>query len=99
MGYQGPPIVGFMGNHNLSVNITNIAGNVNAIRSQQFFEEDIKTISNANSSFIRGVGNSGNLLGIDQFIPNQKINTIIGQNINTQSGSSVMFDVRRKSEP
>lgn len=28
----GAPLVGFMGNHNLSVNITNIAGNVNGLR-------------------------------------------------------------------
>lgn len=28
----GAPLVGFMGNHNLSVNITNIAGNVSSLR-------------------------------------------------------------------
>jgi hypothetical protein len=38
----GTPLVGFMGNHNLSVNITNIAGNVNGLRQQQFFDDDMK---------------------------------------------------------
>ena len=92
---QGAPIVGFMGNHNLSVNITNIAGNVNAIRPQQFFEDDIKNINNTNSGYIKGVNGGG---GLENFLPNSKVNNLIGNGNLGQNGFST-FDVRRKSQP
>jgi hypothetical protein len=69
---QGAPLVGFMNNHNLSVNITNIGGNVNGMRQPQFFDEDIKQVNNSNSSFIKALGgnNGNNLIGFDSLINN-----------------------------
>ncbi|CDW85759.1 UNKNOWN [Stylonychia lemnae] len=85
----GAPLVGFLGNHNLSVNITNIAGNVNGLRQQQFFDDDMKQINNnnANSGFIRAVGGAGSLVGIENLLPNHKL------------GQFMSFDGRRKSQP
>ena len=54
---SGAPIVGLVGNHNLSVNITNIAGNINGLRQQLFFEEDFKANAASNNSFIKPTNN------------------------------------------
>ena len=90
---QGGSLVGLVGNHNLSVNITNIAGNVNGLRQQMFFDDDLKGLA-ANNSFMKAPNlqamGQNNLVGLDAFMPAQKVNTIVGQ-------GNLSFDARRKS--
>ena len=74
--------MGLMGNHNLSVNITNIAGNVNGLRQQMFFDEDLKGLAANNNSFVKvqnpAILGSNSLSGLEAFIPSQKVNAIVG---------------------
>ena len=69
---QGGSLVGLVGNHNLSVNITNIAGNVNGLRQQMFFDDDLKGMA-ANNSFMKVPNSqamgSNSLVGLDAFMP------------------------------